>query len=415
MSAAAHKNGTEFYDVMHIRQDFPILQQTMNGKKLVFLDSAASAQKPQAVIDTFTRLFTSQYANVHRGLYALSQETTREFEAARQKVARFINADENSIVFTRNATEAINLVASCWGRMNLTQGDEILITGLEHHANIVPWQMIAAQTGATLVVAPITDDGDVLASDVMACMTERTKMLAISQMSNALGTILPVAELVAMAKARGITTLIDGCQGATHLPVDVKTLDCDFYVFSAHKLYGPTGLGVLYGREDLLNAMPPYQGGGDMIETVTFEKTTYKPAPSRFEAGTPAISEAIAFGAALDYLHAIGMHTIAQHERDVYEAAVKKLTAIDGLTLHSRAANRASILSFTVNWAHPSDVATILDKEGVCVRVGHHCCMPLMATLGVSATIRASVAMYTTHEDIDALVAALEKARKFFS
>lgn len=397
------------------KKDFPILSQKMNGKNLVFLDSAASAQKPQVVIDAFAELFTTHYANVHRGLYHFSQQTTAAFEQARGKVARFVNARENEIVFTRNATEAVNLVAACWGRMNLQSGDEILITGLEHHANIVPWQMIAAHTGAKLIVAPVTENGDVLAEDMIACITERTKIVAMSHMSNALGTILPVEQIVQEAKKRGITTLVDGCQAVTHRAVDVAALGCDFYVFSGHKLYGPTGIGVLYGREELLNAMPPYQGGGDMIDVVTFENTTFKPAPARFEAGTPAIAEAIALGVAIDYLSSIGMDQIAQHEQDVFAYAEQQLQKIDGLTLHGRAQNRASILSFNVDWAHPSDVATILDKEGVCVRVGHHCCMPLMQQLGVTATIRASVALYTSKEDIDALVAALEKAKKFFS
>lgn len=404
------------FDGALARADFPILQQQINGKNLVFLDTAASAQKPQVVIDAFNRVFSTQYANVHRGLYKLSQETTREFEAARQKVAGFINANPNEIVFTRNATEAINLVAASWGRANLQPGDEILITGLEHHANIVPWQMIAEQTGAKLVVAPIAENGDVLALDVTKCITPRTKMLAISHMSNALGTILPVMELVLeIARARGITTLLDGCQAVMHIPVDVKALDCDFYVFSGHKLYGPTGIGVLYGREEILNAMPPYQGGGDMIDTVTFEKTTYKSAPARFEAGTPAIAEAIALGAAIDYLQSHGMVNIARYEEEIYRYALERIATVPGLTLHGRALRRSSILSFTVDWAHPSDVATILDKEGICVRVGHHCCMPLMQTLGVSATIRASIGMYNTREDIDALINGLEKARKFFS
>lgn len=397
------------------RKDFPILAQPMNGKNLVFLDSAASAQKPQCVIDRFTELFTTHYANVHRGVYAFSQQTTSDFEEARGKVARFIHARDHEIVFTRNATEAINLVAASWGRANLNAGDEILITALEHHANIVPWQMIAEQQGAKLVVVPITEKGDVLLDDIVSHMSERTKIMAISHMSNALGTVLPVQDAVREAKKRGITTLIDGCQAITHRAIDVQQLDCDFYVFSGHKLYGPTGIGVLYGREELLNAMPPYQGGGDMIDVVTFEKTTYKPAPSRFEAGTPAIAEAIALGAAIDYLSAIGMDEIARHENDVYDYALERLAQIGGLTLHGQAREKASILSFNVDWAHPSDVATILDKQGVCVRVGHHCCMPLMKILGVPATIRASIGLYNTREDIDMLVAALEKAKKFFT
>lgn len=404
------------FDVEKARADFPIFRQQMNGKNLVYLDTASSAQKPQVVIDAFNKVFSNHYANVHRGLYALSQESTRQFEAAREKVARFINAQNDEIVFTRNATEAINLVAASWGGANLKPGDEILITALEHHANLVPWQLIAQKTGAKLIVAPITDRGDVLTNEVINCITPRTKLLAIAHMSNALGTILPVMELVLdVAKARGITTLLDGCQAILHIPVDVKQLNCDFYVFSGHKLYGPTGVGVLYGRSELLNAMPPYQSGGDMIDVVSFEGTTFKPAPSRFEAGTPAIAEVIALGAAIDYLTELGMTNIARYEEEIYRYALTEIAKVEGLHLHGQALRRASILSFTVDWAHASDVATILDKEGVCVRVGHHCCMPLMARLGVTATIRASIGLYNTREDIDALINGIEKARKFFA
>lgn len=404
------------FDGAIARRDFPIFKQKMNGKPLVFLDTAASAQKPEVVIDALQNALSKHYANVHRGIYNFSQQSTAEFELARQKMAQFINAQPNEVIFTRNGTEAINLVASCWGRANLKVGDEIVITALEHHANIVPWQMIAEQTGAKLVVAPITEKGDVLAVEVLNCITPRTKMLAISHMSNALGTILPIMELLLdIAKRRGITTLLDGCQAIMHIPVDVKALNCDFYVFSGHKLYGPTGVGVLYGREELLNAMPPYQGGGDMIDTVSFDGTTYKPAPARFEAGTPAIAEVIALGAAIDYLQGWGISSIARYEEEIYRYALQRIAEVPGLTLHGQALRRASILAFNVDWAHPSDVATILDKEGICVRVGHHCCMPLMQVLGVTATIRASIGMYTTRDDIDALIAGLNKARKLLS
>lgn len=395
------------------RQDFPLLQK---NPKLVYLDTAASAQKPQCVIDAFDRVFSSHYANVHRGLYALSQETTRAFEEARHKVAQFIHAHDNEIVFTRNGTEAINLVAAAWGRANLQAGDEILLTGLEHHANIVPWQMIAAATGAKIVVVPVTDHGDVLTADVIARFTVHTKILAMSHMSNALGTILPVMEnVITEAKKRGITTLLDGCQAVTHLPVDVKRLDCDFYVFSGHKLYGPTGIGVLYGRQDLLNAMPPYQGGGDMIETVSFDGTTYKQAPARFEAGTPAIAEAIALGAAIDYLQQWGMTKIARAEEETYHYALEQIARVPGHTLHGKAMRRAGILSLTFDWAHPADIATLLDKMGICVRVGHHCCMPLMQSLGINATLRASIGLYTTRADIDAFIAGLLKAKEMLA
>lgn len=405
----------DVFDGAVARRDFPIFKQKMNDKPLVFLDTAASAQKPQIVLDTLQAALSENYANIHRGLYQFSQKTTSQFESARAKVADYINAFENEIIFTRNGTESINLVAAVWGRTHLNPGDEILITALEHHANIVPWQLIAERTGAKLVVAPITKEGDVLAEDVIALISEKTKMVALSQMSNALGTILPIAEIIAAAKKVNAATLIDGCQAIMHGPVDVKTLKCDFYVFSAHKLYGPNGVGVLYGREELLNALPPYQGGGDMIDTVSFEKTIYKNAPARFEAGTPAIAEVIAFGAAIDYLKSWGIANIARYEGEIYQYALQEIAKVDGLTLHGRAQNRASILSFTTSWAHPSDVATILDKEGIAVRVGHHCCMPLMARLGVTGTIRASLGLYSTREDIDALMFGLEKARKMLS
>jgi cysteine desulfurase / selenocysteine lyase len=401
------------FDGAIARRDFPVFQK---NKNVVFLDTAASAQKPQAVIDALQNALTDHYANIHRGLYQFSQKSTADFEAARSKVADFIGAQPNEIVFTRNGTESINLVAATWGRQNLKAGDEILITALEHHANIVPWQLIAKETGAKLVVVPITKNGDILASDIFARMTSKTKLMAISHMSNALGTILPVMDgVVTEAKKRGITTLLDGCQAVMHIPVDVKQLECDFYVFSGHKLYGPSGVGVLYGREALLNAMPPYQGGGDMIEKVAFESTTFKTAPARFEAGTPAIAEVIALGAAIDYLNQWGVSAIAQYEEELYRYALEKIATIPGLTLHGNAMRRASILSFTVDWGHPSDIAMVLDKENICVRVGHHCCMPLMKELGVTGTIRASLGMYNTGADVDALIAGLEKARKLLS
>ncbi len=397
------------------RRDFPIFTQKMNDKPLVFLDTAASAQKPKVVIDALQNALNDNYANIHRGLYQFSQKTTTQFENARGKVARFINALENEIVFTRNGTEAINLVAACWGRTRLNPGDEILITALEHHANIVPWQLIAQRTGAKLIVAPITNEGDVKAADVIALMNEKTQIVAISHMSNALGTMLPVTEIIQAAKKINAATLLDGCQAIMHESVDVMALGCDFYVFSGHKLYGPTGVGVLYGREQLLNAMPPYQGGGDMIETVSFDETTYKMAPARFEAGTPAIAEVIALGAAIDYLNAYGMNNIAAYEEGVYHYALEELNKIDGLTLYGRAENKAAILCFNLRGAHPSDVATILDKEGIAVRAGHHCCMPLMKRLGVTGTLRASIGLYNTRDDIDALVAGLGKAGKMLA
>ncbi len=410
LKPAASRSVTSF-DGAAVRMDFPVFSK---NPQLVFLDSAASAQKPQTVIDAMNAAMSS-YANVHRGVYGLSQNMTTVYEKARQTVADFIKVKPNEIVFTRNATESINLVAASWGAANLKSGDEILITELEHHANIVPWQMIAEKTGAKLVVVPITTNGDVLAADVIAKITPRTKMVAISHMSNVLGTILPVAEIIAAAKKIGAATLIDGCQAVVHQPVDVQALGCDFYVFSGHKLYGPTGIGVLYGREEMLNAMPPYMGGGDMIDTVTFEKTTYKQAPSRFEAGTPAFIEAIGLSAAIHYLQQWPMGEIARYESEIYAYAYTQLKAMEGVTLYGHAMKRAGILCFTASWGHASDIAMILDKENIALRVGHHCAMPLMQALGVTATLRASIGMYTTMADIDALLVALAKARKMLA
>jgi cysteine desulfurase/selenocysteine lyase len=397
---------------LNARAAFPVFVQNPD---LHFLDTAASAQKPQVVLDALQNALSDHYANIHRGLYDFSARSTADFEKARYKVAVFIKAKENEIVFTRSATESINLVASSWGSANLKNGDEILITELEHHANIVPWQMIAEKTGAKLVVAPITDKGDIRAEDVIKLIGTKTKMVAVSHMSNALGTILPVAEIIAAAKKSGAATLIDGAQAVLHIPVDVKALGCDFYVFSGHKLYGPTGIGVLYGREEILNAMPPYQGGGDMIETVGFDKTTYKNAPARFEAGTPAIAEAIALGAAVDFVTGYGISQIAQYEQELYDYALHELQKIDGLHLYGQGFKRASILTFTIDGLNAADVAMILDKEKVCVRVGHHCAMPLLKRLCVPATIRASIGMYNNRADIDALVVGLNKAKKMLS
>ncbi len=397
---------------MTVRKEFPVFAKHPD---LHFLDTAASAQKPQAVLDVLNIALSDHYANIHRGLYDFSARMTADFENARRKVANFLKARENEIVFTRNATEAINLVAASWGSGNLKSGDEILITALEHHANIVPWQMIASNVGAKLVVAPITDKGDVLSVDVIKLINPKTKMVAVSHMSNALGTILPVAEIVAAAKRFGAATLLDGAQAVLHIPVDVKALDCDFYVFSGHKLYGPTGIGVLYGREEMLNAMPPYMGGGDMIEAVSFDKTTYKNAPARFEAGTPAIAEAIALGAAIDFVTGCGLANIAQYEQELYEYALHELQKIDGLKLYGQGFKRASILAFTIDGLNAADVAMILDKENICVRVGHHCAMPLLERLGVAATIRASIGMYNTRDDIDALILGLNKAKRMLS
>lgn len=395
-------------DVERVRADFPILATKVHGKPLVYLDSAASAQKPRAVIHAMSRFYEEDYANIHRGVHYLSQRSTDAFEGARAKVARFINAAKaDEIVFTRNATEAINLVAHSWGRKNLGAGDEVILTELEHHANIVPWQLLRAEKGIEIKVAPIDDSGQVRLDALAAMIGPKTRLIAVSHMSNALGTILPVREIVRLAREAGALVLLDGCQAAVHRRIDVQSLDADFYVFSSHKIYGPTGLGVLYGKYALLDAMPPYQGGGDMIERVTFARTTFKPPPARFEAGTPAIAEAVGLAAAIDYLSELGPDFIAAHEDDLLAYATARLQAVDGLKIHGTAEEKGAILSFTLDGAHAHDVATILDQQGVAVRAGHHCAHPLMDRLGVVATARASLALYSTRDEVDALVDAI--------
>jgi len=398
-----------------LKADFPALAQKVNGRAVAYLDSAASAQKPQAVIDAMNRVLTQHYANVHRGVYSFSAETSTQFEAAREKVAKFLNAaSEREVIFTRNTTEAINLVAATWGRAFIKAGDEILLTQLEHHANIVPWHMLAQQTGAVLKVVPILPNGalDMAAFDKL--LSPKTKLLAFTQMSNALGTITPAAEMIAKAKAVGATTLLDGSQGIVHLTADVQKLACDFYVFTGHKLYGPSGIGVLWGREELLNTMPPYQGGGEMIEQVSFDKITYKEAPYRFEAGTPAIVEAIGLGAAIDYVCGLDYTSQLVHERQLLAEAEKRLAAIDGVKIYSNAPDRAAILSFGIDKVHPHDIATIFDQLGLCVRAGHHCAQPLMKALGVPATVRASFAIYNTMDDVERLAEGVQKVKKLF-
>ena len=398
-----------------IRQDFPILQQPVYGKKLAFLDSAASAQKPQAVIDALTECYTQSYANIHRGVYYLSMKATEAFEAARQKVQRFIHAKEDrEIIFVRGATEAINLVASSYGRHFLNEGDEIIISEMEHHSNIVPWQMLRDEKGIVLRIAPINDAGELLLDEYKALLNERTKLVAMTHVSNALGTITPIKEIIDLAHQAGAKVLVDGCQAVPHLPVDVQALDCDFYAFSGHKMYGPSGIGVLYGKAELLESMPPYQGGGEMIASVTFEKTTYNVIPHKFEAGTPAIAEAIGLGAAVDYLTHIGMKNIAANEAELLRYGTEQLSAIDGLTLVGTAKEKASILSFTLKGVHPHDIGTIIDHEAVAVRTGHHCAQPVMKHFGIAATARASLGVYNTKEDIDALVKAIHKVQEFF-
>ncbi|MGE0200439.1 MAG: cysteine desulfurase [Candidatus Melainabacteria bacterium] len=397
-------------DVQRIRADFPMLSQVIHGRPLVYLDNGATTLKPAVMIEAVRRFYAEEYGTVRRGLYQLSAAATAAFDDTRQKVADWIHAPgPETIIFTRGATEAINLVASSWGRANLMSGDEILITAMEHHANIVPWQLIAEQTGAVVKVIPITDAGELAPGAADALLNERTKMLAITHVSNVLGTVNPIAELVQKAHAVGAVTLVDGAQAAAHLRVDVQALNCDFYAFSAHKTMGPTGLGVLYGKTALLEAMPPYQGGGDMIATVSFEGSTFAPPPKKFEAGTPAIAEVIGFGASLDYLNGIGLDAIAAYEHDLLHYATEQLLTVPGLTIYGTAADKASLISFTLEAAHASDIGTLIDHEGIAIRTGHHCAQPLMDRFGVSATARASFAFYNTRTEIASLVGALQK------
>lgn len=397
------------------REDFPILDQTIGGQPLVYLDSAASAQQPAAVIDAVARYHRESHANVHRGVHTLSHRATDAYEGARDKIREFINAANRSeVVLTSGTTESINLVAQSFCRPRIGPADKILITHLEHHANIVPWQLLCEQTGAELVVAPIDDHGQLELDALWSMMTNDVFMLAIGHVSNALGTINPVREIIAKARERDIPVLVDGAQGVPHLSVDVQDLDCDFYAFSGHKMFGPTGTGVLYGRESLLESMPPYQGGGDMILEVSFESTTYNELPYKFEAGTPNISGVIGLGAAIDYLQAIGMSRIAEYENELHDYMVSKLTAIDGIQLIGTAANKASVQSFLLDDIHSHDLGTILDHQGVAIRTGHHCAMPVMTRFGISGTSRASLAFYNNVDDINRLFDALQKARKIF-
>lgn len=398
-----------------LKQDFPILQQIVNGCPVAFLDSAASAQKPQCVISAMTRVMETHYANVHRGVYEFGQKTSIAFEESRKKVARFLNAKtEREIVYTRNATEAINLVAASFGQ-SLSAGDEIILTEMEHHANIVPWYFLKEQKGIVLKIVPLKADRSLDMDAFEKLLGRKTKLVAVTQMSNVLGTIVPVADIVKKAHAAGAKVLIDGSQAVVHLDVDVQAIGCDFYVFTGHKLYGPSGIGVLYGRYEVLDSMPPYQGGGEMIEQVAFDKITFREPPTRFEAGTPAIVEAIGLGAAIDYLAGIDKSAVRVHEQKLLNEAEKKLGAIDGVTIYSTAPERASILSFTINKVHPHDIATVFDQMGVAVRAGHHCAQPLMKVLGVPATVRASFALYNTMSDVERLAEAVLKVKKLFS
>ena len=403
-------------DVARIRQDFPILSRQLRGKPLVYLDNGASAQRPRAVIEAERDYAERHHSNVHRGVHTLSQEATDLFEGAREKVRRFINAaSTREIVFVRGTTEAINLVAQSWGGAHLRAGDEVVITWLEHHANIVPWQMACDRAGATLRVVPIDRRGVVDFDAYLSMLGPRTRMVAVAHVSNALGTVLPAAEIVAAARERGIATLLDGAQAVPHQRVDVQSLGCDFYAFSGHKLYGPTGIGVLYGREAMLEDMPPWQGGGDMILTVSFERTTYNALPYRFEAGTPHISGAVGLGAAIDYVEGIGLERIAAWEHELLDYATDRLSTVPGLQIVGTAPDKASLVSFVLDGVHPHDLGTILDAEGVAIRTGHHCAMPVMDFFEVPATARASFAFYNTRAEIDALVAALGTAREMLA
>ena len=404
------------FDVNKVRDDFPILKQQVNGHPLVYLDNGATSQKPQSVIDAIVHYYTTENSNVHRGVHTLSQQATEDYEAARTKIRRFINAGEDrEIIFTRNTTEGINLVAHSYARQNVGPGDDIIVSNMEHHSNIVPWQMVCEEKGANLRVVPIDDTGELLMDEYEKMLGPRTKLVAITHVSNALGTILPVAEIVRMAHAHGAPVLLDGAQAVPHMPVDMQELDCDFYVFSGHKLFGPTGIGILYGKAERLEAMPPFMGGGDMIKSVTFEKTIYNDLPYKFEAGTPDIASAIALGAAVDYVTNLGFDRITAHEEDLLRYATAALSSIDGVKLIGTAPHKTGILSFVMDKAHPHDIGTILDEQGIAIRTGHHCAQPVMLRFQIPATARASLAFYNTKEDIDALVKGIDRVLEVFS
>ncbi len=414
--AAIDRQSGAVLDVEAVRRDFPALAQKIHGRPLAYLDSAASAQKPEAVIAAQGRCYREYYSNVHRGVHTLSQRSTEAYERARARVARFLGAaSEREIVFVRGATEGINLVAQTWGRSQVSAGDEVLITEMEHHSNIVPWQMLCEERGARLRVAPIDDQGQVIPEEFQRRLGERTRIAAFTHVSNALGTINPVREMTAAAQAAGAVVLVDGAQAAPHFQLDVQELGCDFYVFSSHKAYGPTGVGALYGRLALLEKMPPYQGGGEMIRSVTFEKTEYAPPPARFEAGTPDIAGAIGLAAALDYIDGHDRRAIQRHEEDLLRYGTEALSRLPGLRLIGTAAHKAAVLSFVVDGVHAHDVGTILDLEGIAVRVGHHCAQPVMRHFRVPATVRASLALYNRRDEIDRLVAGVRKVREVFA
>ncbi|MEC8792321.1 MAG: cysteine desulfurase [Pseudomonadota bacterium] len=407
---------TTAYDVAAIRADFPILAQDIRGQSLVYLDSAASAQKPRQVIDCVSGVYETGYANVHRGLHYLSEKATADYEGAREKIRAFMNAESSAeIIYTRGASEAINLVAASWGGANIGPGDEIVISEAEHHSNIVPWQILRDQKGAVLKVLPVDDEGAVHLDQFRELLSERTKIVAVTHVSNVLGTVYPIKEMARLAHQVGAVILIDGCQGITHMPVDVCDLDCDFYAFSGHKLYGPSGIGVLYGKAALLEAMPPYQSGGDMIERVTFEKSTWAELPHKFEAGTPAIAQAIGLGAAVDYVSQVGMAAIAAHEQELLTYTTQRLASVPGLRLIGTAPGKVSVVSFVMDCAHPHDISTIIDQTGVAIRAGHHCAQPLIDRFDIPSAARASFGMYNTVEEADRLVAGLEKVKEIFA
>ena len=404
------------FDAEKVRADFPILQQQVNGKPLVYLDNGATSQKPQAVIDELVRYYSTENANVHRGVHTLSQLATDDYEGARAKVKGLLNAaDDHEIIYTSGTTQSINLVAQSYGRQNIGPGDEIIVSNMEHHSNIVPWQMLREEKGAVLRVVPIDDTGELLMDEFERMLSPRTKLVSITHVSNALGTIVPVEQIISMAHAHGVPVMLDGAQAVPHMAVDVRNLDCDFYVFSGHKLFGPTGIGILYGKAEMLEAMPPVQGGGDMIKSVTFEKSIYNDLPYKFEAGTPNIAGAIGLGAAIDYVQSVGYESFAAHEDELLEYGTRALKSIGGLRIIGTSPHKAGILSFVIDNIHPHDIGTILDAEGVAVRTGHHCAQPVMQRFQIPATARASMAMYNTKEDIDALVRAIDRVIEVFS
>jgi cysteine desulfurase / selenocysteine lyase len=403
------------YDVDKIRADFPILKEKARGHKLVYLDNAATSQKPKAVIDAIVGYYEHDNANIHRGVHYLSEKATEGFESARKAVQRFVNAKlPNEVIFVRSATEAINLIAQTYGRVHVGQGDEVLITAMEHHSDIVPWQLLCQEKNAKLRVAPINERGELILDEFERLLGPRTKIVAVGHVSNALGTINPLKRMIAMAHAKNIPVVVDGAQAAPHLRIDVQDLDCDFYAISGHKMYGPTGIGVLYGKMALLEAMPPYQGGGDMISSVTFEKTTYNRVPHKFEAGTPDMSGAVGLHAAIDYLNRLGMDKIAAYEHDLLAYATQKVSVIPGVRLIGTAKDKASVLSFVIEGVHPHDIGTILDQEGIAIRTGHHCAQPVMERFGIDATARASLGLYNTRDEIDALVHGIQKVKEVF-